>query len=347
MIDIILLLCPNEDASVFLDKFPRAKVVRALNKDLGPSTITSILKRTLTKYFYVVTNPRITLVDFDFTYEPDKWDDQHRHVWNNDSTVSLINRASAKTTDVCDMSLKVHTETIYTTSPHDIVFISYDECSAMDNYKLLKHAYGKRVKHVAGIKGIGNAHRTAAEIATTPMVYIVDADALITDEFDFSYHPTMHDEHFIHIWKSRNPVNGLEYGYGGVKLFPTYLLRNITKWNIDFTTSIGKGVKVMDEVSNITSFNTSEYSSWRSAFRECVKLSSGSIKNQIDVNTLKHLEIWCTVGMDSPYGKAAIAGANDGSAYGNAHRDAASMLDKINDFKWLQDYYNGVSCPNK
>ena len=99
----------------------------------------------------------------------------------------------------------------------------------------------------------------------------VDADAEIKEDFTFNYIPDVYDEDVVHVWGSQNPVNNLEYGYGGVKLFPTKLVRDATSWGLDFTTGLSKRFKSMPEVSCITRFNTDAFSTWRSAFRECVK----------------------------------------------------------------------------
>ena len=57
----------------------------------------------------------------------------------------------------------------------DIIFISYDEINAEENWNKLitKAPYAKRIH---GIKGIFEAHKAAAELATTELFYVVDAD---------------------------------------------------------------------------------------------------------------------------------------------------------------------------
>ena len=43
---------------------------------------------------------------------------------------------------------------------------------------------------------------------------------MIVDEFDFKY--TTKEKDMVHVYRCMNPINDLVYGYGGVKLFPTY-----------------------------------------------------------------------------------------------------------------------------
>jgi hypothetical protein len=105
----------------------------------------------------------------------------------------------------------------------------------------------------------------------------------------------------------------------------------------DMTTSISDKFKVMNEVSNITAFNTDAFSTWKSAFRECAKLSSKTIKGQKNDETEKRLHIWTTVGGDVPFGKYAIAGAVAGRDFGLS---SESDLQLINNFDWLKEQFD-------
>jgi len=224
---------------------------------------------------------------------------------------------------------------------YDVVFISYNESNADDNYeKLLKHC--PRAKRVHGVKGIHAAHFKAAEMCNTDMIWIVDGDAIIEDDFSFDLVMSSYDLDCVHVWKSRNPINNLEYGNGGVKLLPRQLTLKMDFNTPDMTTSISNKFKAMDVISNTNAFNTDEFSTWRSAFRECCKLSSGIIDRQYEEETRSRLEAWCTIGADKLYGKNAIQGALMGRAYGEANKNNADALCKINDFIWLQEKYNEI-----
>ena len=135
----------------------------------------------------------------------------------------------------------------------------------------------------------------------TSLFFVVDGDAVIVDEFDFKY--TTKEKDMVHVYRCMNPINDLVYGYGGVKLFPTNLTRNMDKNTADMTTSISSKFKVMNEISNITAFNTDPFNTWKSAFRECAKLSSKIINNQNDEETNERLNTWTTVGHDRQYGE--------------------------------------------
>jgi len=225
---------------------------------------------------------------------------------------------------------------------YDIFHLSYREAFADETFKILKEKFpwSKRVK---GVKGIFNAHKKCAEQAYTKMFYVIDADADLEQGFDFAYKPSQWDTDKIHVWRCRNPVNDLIYGYGGIKLFPTRPLREAKNWRIDFTTSVGGSNKFrpMPLVSNTTRINTDPFTAWKSAFRECVKLSSKIIEEQKDNETDERLNTWCTKGKDRPYGEYTVHGAIAGRDYGLKYRENPAKLDLINDFNWLQKEFDG------
>jgi hypothetical protein len=220
----------------------------------------------------------------------------------------------------------------------DVIFISYGELNAEDNWQrvLEKAPWAKRVD---GVTGILEAHQAAAALATTDMFYVVDGDAYLVDDWNFDYLPGLFDRDCIFVWHSQNPVNDLEYGYGGVKLFPTHILNSATSWNTDLTTSIGNKLKVIPTVSNLTKFDTDEFNTWRSAFRECAKLASGIIVNGNNAETISRLQKWRTIATGN-YSQYAIAGANAGYNYGIEHTLNIDQLKLINNHSWLKEQYN-------
>tara|TARA_B110000977_G_scaffold163232_1_gene209059 strand:- start:4991 stop:5671 length:681 start_codon:yes stop_codon:yes gene_type:complete len=223
---------------------------------------------------------------------------------------------------------------------YDIVFISYQEPSADANYASLKARF-PMAKRVHGVKGIHQAHIKAAKKCFTKMFWIVDADAIIMDDFNFDYIVPEHQLDHVHVWRSQNPINDLVYGYGGIKLFPRKLTIGMDINKPDMTTSITNKFKAMPQISNITAFNTGEFETWKSAFRECCKLSSKVIDRQKDKETDNRLHTWCTIGDHRPFGKHALRGAKAGMAYGVRNQGNIESLKKINDFNWLQEQFNG------
>ena len=224
---------------------------------------------------------------------------------------------------------------------YDIVFISYNESNADKNYAVLKSRF-PMAKRVHGVKGIHQAHIKAAKKCFTKMFWVVDADAIILDDFRFDYEVDDYNLETVHVWRSKNPVNNLVYGYGGIKLLPRKLVINMDLSKADMTTSISPYFIAVEEVANITAFNTDEFSTWRSAFRECCKLASKIIDRQNNEETDNRLHVWQTVGKDQPFGKYALSGAKAGTAYGTANRGNLEALKKINDFDWLKEQFDAA-----
>ena len=222
---------------------------------------------------------------------------------------------------------------------YDIVFISYKEPNADEVYAKLKETY-PMAKRVHGVDGIHNAHVAAAKKCFTKMFWVVDGDAVIKDDFKFDYEVSEYDLDCVHVWRCENPINGLVYGYGGVKLLPRSLTLKMNTGTVDMTTSISDKFKPMEQVSNITAFNTDPFNSWKSGFRECVKLASKVIDRQEDDETIKRLDTWCEAGMDKPFGDYCISGARDGRNFGNTHSNEPSTLALINDWNWLNERFS-------
>jgi hypothetical protein len=227
----------------------------------------------------------------------------------------------------------------------DVVMLSFGEPNADENFKRIQKLapHAKRVDNVVGIL---EAHQAAAKLATTDNFYVVDADAVLVDHFDFSFtpdiiteaYPGVNESRCIFVWQSINAVNGLIYGYGGVKLFPRHTLLNAKSFQIDMTTTLGAPLVVKQQISNISQFNTDEFSAWRSAFRECAKLSSYENPN---IDDRYRLDVWCTRN-DGLYGKYAIEGARQGREFGAFYKNDKTTLDKINDFDWLKSTFSNA-----
>ena len=222
---------------------------------------------------------------------------------------------------------------------YDIVFISYREPNADESFSKLKERF-PRVKRVHGVKGIHQAHIAAAKKCFTKMIWIVDADALIVDDFNFDYVVPEHQLDHVYVWRAKNPINGLVYGYGGIKLFPRKLTLNMDTSKPDMTTSISSKFKAIPEVANITAFNTNPFSTWRSAFRECAKLSSKVIDRQKNEETDSRLDTWCTVGRENLFGDYAIRGSIAGRKYGATHQGDTAALRLVNNYDWLKEQFD-------
>lgn len=223
------------------------------------------------------------------------------------------------------------------------VFLEYYEPCAEEHYAKMP----SNTIRIQNIKGIKEAHQEAARRVESRFFYVIDADAIVLDTFKFDFYPDQWNYDTVYVWRSINSVNGLEYGYGGIKLLPTDKVLACNEWRVDFTTSISDKFCPKMEVSNITVINSSAYDAFKSAFRECAKLSANAIKNSISLENNIRLHTWLTVGRDKPFGDIVLKAAKDGKEYGERCANDIEQLNKINDFEWLKEQYEKNYCGDK
>ena len=220
----------------------------------------------------------------------------------------------------------------------DIIFISYDEPNAEENWVHLKGRF-PHARRVHGVRGIAEAHFAAAEKANTKFFYVVDGDARICDTFDFSYKPTEHEADYVHIWHARNPATGLTYGYGGVKLFAKKFFSSIKPNYVDFSTSLTKDVKIMEEVACITYFNSDEFRTYRGGYREAAKLYLASVNQNIPeaqrTEAQSRLNAWLNPSNDCAFRQHLVNGVLAGFTDAHSHTDGTF----VNDFDRIRSLF--------
>jgi len=223
---------------------------------------------------------------------------------------------------------------------YDIVFIHNNEPDAEANYNRVKERF-PRVKLLSGQKGIHQAHKVAARMCWTDYFWVIDGDSIISDDFDFTHNDVeFYEEPTVRVYRAINPVNQLVYGHGGVKLLPRLATLTMSLNGVDMTTSISTLYKPVNIVSNIHKFDVDSFSAWRTAFRECVKLSSQIIDRQNSTETMDRLYTWCSIAENTEFNSEIIKGALAGKRYGETHKNDKTKLRLINDYEWLREQYN-------
>lgn len=231
---------------------------------------------------------------------------------------------------------------------YDIIFLSYQEPNKEENWEALLAEYPWAMR-VDGVKGIFEAHKAAAELSDTKYFFVVDADNIVNPDFEFDHQWDEYDrvDDRVAVWRSVNSVNGLVYGYGGIKLLPKRRIIEMEGPVVDFTTTISKRFHVMPEIASTTVINPDAFTAWRSGFRECVKLSSKVIRGQHNDETEQRLETWVNTGSEKPFGQDCINGARDGKVYGSTFRNDPEALAKVNDYEWLKETYDARLLKSK
>lgn len=336
MYDIFLLAESRDVLAKLRKRFPLAKYA---------SSYEEACKKSITTMFWIVWPDAEILDSFDFSYKVPTGEEEYVHIFKSDieSTPSVC--ISSKHVKISERELahrfflnrRLVDVQACTKTKYDIFFISYDEPNAEENWNNLITRF-PRATRVHGITGIHQAHIKAAELSKTNMFWVVDGDSVVANDFTFDLVLPGYDEDIVHVWASSNPVNGLEYGYGGIKLLPTSKTRAVNVDSADMTTSISSKFRVVPTVANITAFNTDPFNTWKSAFRECVKLASKSIQGQVDSETDERLDAWCKSSQGN-YSEYAVKGALEGRKYGQENAGNKPALSLINDFNWLKNRF--------
>jgi hypothetical protein len=235
----------------------------------------------------------------------------------------------------------------------DIFYLTYHGDYSEENFNQIKKLAGEnqRVINVADIDGIYNGHKQCALQSETKHFFVVDGDAWVLDDFDFSYVPSETDEVYpqtcsaqcTHVWRALNPATGQVYGYGGVKLFAREAFMDKAYIDVEFpgvdvTTEVAKrgySYLPIESVSNETRFATTPFNAWKSAFRETVKLASG-VATQ---DRRKRINEWRNPNKDVPYSAEIALGAKMGENYGTANIGNGDRLFRINNWKWLNTWF--------
>lgn len=245
-------------------------------------------------------------------------------------------------------TLQFRTHTSRTSFPYDVFIPCFDEPDyiaeelAPSAARLLNAAQVTCVYNGGSIK---STHAAIASLAKTSMVMVLDAD-LMLDRGPFNMFPTQifGDElQYVHLWHVRNPINGLEYGHGGPKLFNReQLLRANDTKGADMTTAFGKGMVIHSECVGTHAFNWSAYSTWRTAYREAAKLTHlAYYPSSVDekAEAVQRLGVWLKeADPEAPYSEFCINGANCGNMYAQTDHE----LSQLNDYAWLHSQFKSI-----
>jgi hypothetical protein len=237
---------------------------------------------------------------------------------------------------------------------YDIIYLSYDEPNAEENYADLcsKVPWAKRVH---GVEGSDAAHKACAELSETERFITIDGDNKIRDGFldqEIDIDETHVLENSVISWSGQNVINNLMYGNGGIKCWPKeHVLKMKTHENadpnnkqaqVDFCWDINyiQQNSCFSDVYN----NGSPQQAWRAGFREGVKmaLDRGVKVNDAEAlrkshwKNLHRLYIWTMVGADVENGDWAILGARAG-----LFKTMCTDWDFVNvrDFKYLNNLW--------
>jgi len=243
---------------------------------------------------------------------------------------------------------------------YDIVFMSYDEPNADENYAdlLTKAPWAKR-SH--GVKGSDACHKAAAALAETHRFITVDADNIVRDDFfNIALDTNRFGPHDVISWAGKNVVNGLVYGNGGIKCWPKKVVEQMQTHEaasssnpssqVDFCWDIN--YHQMNNVYSDVHNNATPYQAYRAGFREGVKLTladgqtvdSRALRAKVHYKNYQRLLVWMSVGTETQNGLWAMYGTRLGCFLTNLARDKFDYVN-VADFDWHDKYWANEVAP--
>jgi hypothetical protein len=232
-------------------------------------------------------------------------------------------------------------KTYFAEQPLDIVYISNGEPNEEEYYRWLSYntranfSPGK-IHWVRGVNGRDAAYKAAAEASTTPWFFTVFAKLRVNAEFDFKWQPDYWQGPKHYIFHAKNPLNGLEYGHQAMIAYNKQLVLNTKETGLDFTLSAPH--EVVPILSGVAEFNQDPWMTWRTAFREVLKLKKFNEETPTVENTYR-LKKWLTVA-NGEYAEWCLRGAADAVEYYESVNGDFDKLKLSYEWAWLRKYFN-------
>jgi hypothetical protein len=324
----IALLEWYKDVNWHADGVPRLpwSVLETKSED-----ITQEIKQYKFDASYVWINQKL---DFD----PPLWNKRAFYSFNDAGSISIAPRdiQADLDTQIYDYPYIIKQKQEYLTPDLlDIIYISNGEPEAEQWFEHLQSVCDGRAKRVKNITGRALAYKAAAELSDTSWFFAVFAKLEILPEFDWSWQPDWLQEPKHYIFHSRNPVNRLEYGHMGVIAYNKRLVLATDDWGLDFTLS--RAHAVIPRISAVAHYNTTPELTWRTAFRESIKLKDDVVKTG-SVESSYRLDTWLTVG-NGDYAEFSLLGAADAVDYYDKVNGNYTELMRSFEWAWLKEYY--------
>jgi hypothetical protein len=250
-----------------------------------------------TQNYWFIPENILPLKGFRFP-EIQKDDLQFRNIFNSAQGSIELTRLDFLHTKTHDVILDIDKSTKF-----DAFFLCSNETNWQQNYKKIK-SFIPHLQIVRNPNGFYEAHKECSDKSSTFQFWVFDADCYLLEN-PVLYEPPQFDYQYLHLFYALNPVNGLIYGHGGVKIFnKEHLAKN--QMQTDLTLSVGK-LKISTVCLSVHAFNTSPYETWRTAFRECCKLFKSK-----DLESQQRLNQWSSFSLEkTKFEKFSVLGYRD------------------------------------
>ena len=226
-------------------------------------------------------------------------------------------------------------------TPMDIVFLSNGETGADINYEHLlrvTHGLANRVVRVDGVNGRVQAYHAAADASNTPWMFTVFAKLKVSNKFDWNWQPDRMQLPKHYVFHAKNPVNGLVYGHQAMIAYNKKITLKNNGKGLDFT--MDDEHEIVPLLSGVANFNTDMWSTWRTSFREVVKLKSDTTDE-----SKERLNVWMTQA-SGEHSEWCLRGAQDASEYFDSVGGDFFELRDSYEWAWLKNRFS-VLYPDK
>lgn len=306
---------------------------------VGDNDLTSTIIQTEFRSEYQLFNCGTYIAHMDT--EPSLWGEKHHQLisFSTDNSISLVPKLAQNylKTQIYDYQHLVRVRSTQST-PQDIVFISYDEPQADENWARLVARF-PNAKRVHGVEGMENALKAAAQASVTPWFYATFAKTRLHEDWDFSFVPDRWQAPKHYIFNALNASNGLCYGHMGIILYHKQMVLNSETWEqiggMDFTMSFA--TESIPLISVYGEFATSPYHAWRTAFREVSKLCQWQL-DEPSVETDYRVHVWKTHAT-GPHAEWVLHGAQDGAEFFAKNSNNNQELKKAFRWEWLKAFF--------
>jgi hypothetical protein len=160
----------------------------------------------------------------------------------------------------------------------------------------------------------------------------VFAKLKVDNKFDWGWQPDRMQVPKHYIFHAKNPLNGLEYGHQGMIAYHKGLVLNNWGEGLDFT--LDDPHETVEILSGVATFNTDKFATWRTAFREVIKLKS----DYTDISK-DRLKVWLKKAKGD-FAKDCLQGAKDAVEYYDSVSGDIEQLKLSYEWSWLKSYYD-------
>ena len=288
-----------------------------------------------------VVIPSIDQSSIDFSWHPDDTAPAMNYTfakeWSSGKEIATVSYNVPGATQIAEHSAP----SIIKYKKLDIIFVSNGETGENARYQALCKAAGREVKWVYGVQGRERALSTAAKLSNTDWLLVFPAKLRVTPDFDFDWQPNRMIAAKHYIFYATNPVNDLEYGHMAAVGYNKNLVLATKNYGLDFTMSQPHDIIPLN--SGTAEFNSDEQMTWRTAFREAIKLK---VSASSDPASLSRLETWLSVAKGQ-FSEYSLMGAKHGVEYYDEVGGDKKLLQLTFSWDWLEDKFNHYFKNNK